>query len=302
MKRRAAIGSLIVVTLAGGCELSQVSLAEPDDLVIVEVILQADDLQQTALVQRSLGLGPPPEASIRVRDEAGTAYTFLAEDPSTCLVPEDTLGFRTTRCYAWHAGPRNSFVRAGGRYSLEVETRDGRRLTGTTVVPGSFRITRPEPSRCHVPVDSTLELVWTRADDAWVYIAETRLRNIRRALAERGITIDVDPLRLVGLSISREDTTIVFPTEFGLFDRFDDTVSRALVALQKGLPPEVIADVVIAAADRNYVNWVRGGRFNPSGTVRVPSVHGSGGTGVFGSVVTRRFEAATTGPGGLPRC
>ena len=45
---------------------------------------------------------------------------------------------------------------------------------------------------------------------------------------------------------------------------------------------------MIAAADRNYVNWVRRGAFNPSGIVRVPSLHGDG-TGVFGSVVRKRF-------------
>jgi hypothetical protein len=42
------------------------------------------------------------------------------------------------------------------------------------------------------------------------------------------------------------------------------------------------------------VNWVRGGSFNPSGTVRVPSISG-GGTGVFGSLVTRTVRLHTAG-------
>jgi hypothetical protein len=46
---------------------------------------------------------------------------------------------------------------------------------------------------------------------------------------------------------------------------------------------------MISATDRNYVNWVRGGNFNPSGVVRVPSVGGDG-IGVFASTVTRTFE------------
>lgn len=51
----------------------------------------------------------------------------------------------------------------------------------------------------------------------------------------------------------------------------------------------------IAAGDRNYVNWLRGGRFNPSGMIRVPSVHGDG-TGVFGSVASTRRLLITTFP------
>ena len=46
---------------------------------------------------------------------------------------------------------------------------------------------------------------------------------------------------------------------------------------------------MISATDRNYVNWVRGGNFNPSGQVRVPTIRGDG-TGVFASTVTRTFE------------
>jgi hypothetical protein len=46
----------------------------------------------------------------------------------------------------------------------------------------------------------------------------------------------------------------------------------------------VVAEMVVAAIDRNYLNGVRGGSFNPSGTVRVSSVSGDG-VGVFGSIV-----------------
>jgi len=59
------------------------------------------------------------------------------------------------------------------------------------------------------------------------------------------------------------------------------------------------AAVTIAAADRNYVNWERGGNFNPSGAVRVASIRG-GGTGVFGSMVPLTFTV-TVG-GSQPAC
>jgi hypothetical protein len=62
----------------------------------------------------------------------------------------------------------------------------------------------------------------------------------------------------------------------------------------------VIADVTIAAADRNYVNWERGGNFNPSGLIRVASIRGDG-TGTFGSMVTHRV-VIHVGPSTLPGC
>ncbi|NIR36178.1 MAG: hypothetical protein GWN02_08535, partial [Gemmatimonadetes bacterium] len=95
-----------------------------------------------------------------------------------------------------------------------------------------------------------------------------------------------DPLYLLGLSVSVADTTITFPSEFGVFNRLDLDQDVA-VRLQRGLPAGVSAEVTITAVDRNYVNWARGGSFNPSGQVRVPSLRGDG-TGVFGSTVGRR--------------
>ena len=87
-----------------------------------------------------------------------------------------------------------------------------------------------------------------------------------------------------------------------MFDRFDPDLTEALAAIQGGLPPDVRAEVVIGAADRNYVNWERGGVFNPSGFVRIPSVAGEG-TGVFGSVVPRSFQLTTLADAGSrPRC
>jgi hypothetical protein len=122
-----------------------------------------------------------------------------------------------------------------------------------------------------------------------VYPSEISIRGLRRALQQEGIDIDHEPVRLFGLSISNSDTTISFPNEFGLFDRFDDDLTEALVAIQAGLPATVVTDVVIAAADRNYVNWERGGNFNPSGVVRIGNLRGAG-TGVFGSLVVKHFQ------------
>jgi hypothetical protein len=110
-----------------------------------------------------------------------------------------------------------------------------------------------------------------------------------------------EPLELLGLAISAADTEIVLPAEFGLFDRF--TVDQALLAvLQQGLPAGTRAEVTIAAADRNYVNGVRGGSFNPSGRVRISSVTGDA-VGVFGSLVPLAASVRSGPPGqNLPPC
>jgi hypothetical protein len=119
--------------------------------------------------------------------------------------------------------------------------------------------------------------------------------------------LTAEPLDLLGLSIGAADTTSLFPADVGVFDRADELLHPVLVAIRDGLPAGVRATVVVAATDRNYVNWIRGGSFNPSGTVRVPSISG-GGTGVFGALVRRTRvlhvgEPDVSGSGAeLPAC
>ncbi len=131
-----------------------------------------------------------------------------------------------------------------------------------------------------------MPLRWSRAEGAWAYVNETSIAGLPDALAAEGIDVEDDPLYLLGLSVSVADTTITFPSEFGVFNRLDLDQDVA-VRLQRGLPAGVSAEVTITAVDRNYVNWSRSGSFNPSGQVRVPSLRGDG-TGVFGSTVGRR--------------
>ncbi|NIP79411.1 MAG: hypothetical protein GWM90_09430 [Gemmatimonadetes bacterium] len=72
------------------------------------------------------------------------------------------------------------------------------------------------------------------------------------------------------------------------------------LVLQRGLPTGAAADIVVAVGDQNYVNWVRGGNFNPSGQVRVPGITGDG-TGVFGSLVAERVPILSDTTG-YPAC
>jgi hypothetical protein len=92
----------------------------------------------------------------------------------------------------------------------------------------------------------------------------------------------------------------VLPGEFGVFERFnyDPDLFRAI---DGGFPEGVDLSVALAAADRNWVNSIRGGNFNPSGLIRISTVVGDG-VGVFGSLVVTHIQIPVTTRSGLPRC
>jgi hypothetical protein len=295
---------VLVLTLAfhtAGCSLTETSLAAGNDIVIVELILRAGDTDpQRAFLYRTIGTGQSsvvPGAAIEVSDAAGRVMMFVEVPVRNCI--DDVMGPIDGTCYLQAGSPFE--ILAGSTYSMRITIRDGGVLTGTTTVPGNFEVVVPSDSLCRLEPGRTLDLRWTPSQDAWVYVAEAALGGLADALAPEGIDLAEDPLRLLGLSISREDTTLAFPTGFGLFDRADPDVADALVAIRDGLPPGVRASVVVAAADRNYVNWVRGGNFNPSGLVRVPSVRGDG-TGVFGSIVAKTVVLTTVPESTAPAC
>jgi hypothetical protein len=298
---------LLAVLTAGGCELREITIALPQDIVVAEVILQAGERVQTAYLHRTLG----PRGTARVLDatviiqdeELDRAIRLFADADSLCLRPAPPGGLPSTgTCYIAHGGPE--MVRPGALYTLRVELPDRPVLTGTTRVPAAFEFTVPAAPACRLPPHTTLELAWTVSESAWVYVAQARFEGLVAALRTGGTTLPADledgPIDLLGLAISSTDTTMSMPAGFGLFDRANVALHPVLTAIRNGLPPDVTATVAVAAADRNYVNWVRGGSFNPSGTVRIPSVSG-GGTGVFGSLLTRRRVLRTDDPA-LPPC
>lgn len=288
MIRRAGL-ALALAAVLGGCELTTVEVAQPDDVVVVEAYLRTDVASQEVFLYRTL---PGPDntlrvegAEVRVVGREGAVLAFSAHDEGPgcarySVLPEGEAG----TCYLSEA--RSAFVQPGERYRLEVTLPDGRELGGETTVPGAFDVLHPLARTCVLEAPG-LEMLWTQSAGAWSYVSVAELSNLAQGLAAAGVEDPPDELELTGLSIGGADTTIVFPGQFGVFDRF--SLDRdLLLALQDGLPAGGRADIALAAADRNYVNWVRGGNFNPSGQVRVPSVSGDG-TGVFGSlVVTRR--------------
>jgi len=281
--------SILVLLVIGGCELREVTLAQPEDIVVAEVVLIAGEEVQTAWVHHTRVSDPGADprvssATIEISAQNGQVLRFSEAADSLCFERRRDAGNRAFgSCYT--SDPDQTFVQPGSTYLLTIRTTDGRVLTGSTTVPGDFAIVQPGATVQRVASKKHYDITWTQSANAWVYVTDAWFHDLRQALAPT--PVPQDPLLLSGVSISGRDTTLTFPKEIGIFDRFENELTPVLVALQNGLPENVRADVIISAADRNYVNWVRAGAFNPSGQVRVPSVHGEGGTGVFGSVVQR---------------
>jgi hypothetical protein len=287
------------------CTLAEVSLTEPESELVAEVYLEvgdgADEL--SAFLQWTLGGGETSElwdASIRAVGERGLVLDFIRGNREECLaqgILDDVEG-------ACFLAPflENGLVRPGDHLELEIALPSGESLVGGVTLPGDFGFLQPSAvSACALPPNRPLEMVWGLSEGAWAYVGETLIWGLKDALAPQGIDVEVDSLVLLGLSISETDTTLVFPMEFGVFDRVELDQEIAL-ALQEGMPLGAKAQVVIGAAERNYVNWVRGGNFNPSGAVRIPSLVGDG-VGVLGGVVRRMIRIEGAMPGGtLPSC
>jgi len=300
----AALPTLVLLASAAACTIAEVTTTEPAEILVVEGVLRPGHRMQRILLHPTLtsGLreGPAAGASVVVTGPRGTRIPFQrTEEESACL---DLIPDARFACHV-SIGDQSTWILPGESYDLEVVTRDGDVAFARTRVPGSFEIRAPALDarrRCTLPPDTPLEVVWSRSEGTWSYIAEMQISGLRDALAGRVPGEIPDSISLTGLAISAADTTIVLPGEFGIFERtqFDQPL---LIALRDGLPSGVRVQVVVAAADRNYVNGVRGGTFNPSGRVRVPSVMGAA-TGVFGSVDARGFLIEVGEGGTLPPC
>lgn len=297
---RRALVALFAAAASSACELQEVLVAEPENLVVAEVFLQTGAFGPRGIAYLHRSIGTPitrvPDALVELVAVTGQTFRFNPVGISQCLlgtVPLEVEG----SCYILDSAASALLV-PGARFEVRIQVPDVGTLQGSTTLPGNFQVTLPTPaeqSACSLPPDTRMEVTWRPSDGAWAYVAEAEIFGLPEILAPLGITMDDDPLVLVGLAVSRSDTTIVFPSEFGLFDRLD--LDRdLLVLLQQGLPEGAGASIVLAAGDRNYVNWVRGGGFNPSGRVRIPSLVGSAGTGVVGSQVVRRMFLVAEDP------
>ncbi len=283
---------------AAGCTLADVVVPESEDVLVVEAVLRTDLDQQIVVLHRSVrgrASAPEPGARVVVRSpgRASMQFTEAAREcirnPDAYSTGPDSLEVQASCYYAWGA---NAAVVPGATYELEVTTARGERARGTTTVPGDFTLLGLPSSGnigfistpCALAPGTELPVRWTRSVGAWGYIAPLRMFGLSAVLPPE-ITVP-EPLELLGIAVSASDTEIVLPSEFGVFERFQID-QELLRALQGGLPAGTRAELTIAAADRNYINGVRGGSFNPSGRVRISSVTGDG-VGVFASLVPLR--------------
>jgi hypothetical protein len=308
-RRRGWVLMGVVASLGlGACELQEVSVVDVEDVLVAEVYVNLDaerpgNGRVFAFLHGTLGGAgstPPGEAfdaTVSLTRSDGLVLPLILSPEGSCLEDAPTA---PGACFAPADSTAAGLFDPGDRLEAHVELSDGRVLFGATTVPGAFQLDAIS-NACRLDPDTLMPIAWTRSEGAWAYINETVIRGLADLLEPEGIEAS-NHLYLLGLSVSAADTTIVFPSEFGLFDRFD--LDQALaVRLQTGLPPGTLADVAITAVDRNYVNWVRGGSFNPSGQVRVPSLQGDG-TGVFASTLSHRFGVVvlTEDPEGRPDC
>jgi len=303
--RAGAAAVLVAVLTLTGCELTSIELADVADVVVAEVYLRPDVGIHIAFLHRTR---PGPDGSFRVdgadvvvrRAGAAGAMGFEPAPLEVCASIELIDEGRAGSCYAAAA---DAVVRAGETYDLEIHLPDGGRLDGRTTIPGNFQVVSPAAPACLLE-ETALEMAWTWAAGAWAYQADALFSGLAEGLAARGVAEPPDTLRLLGLALGGADTTMLFPRDFGVFDRFELDL-EILLALQDGLPEGARVDLVVAAADRNYVNWARGGNFNPSGQVRVSSLTGDG-TGVFAALLGQsRVIHSPGGAGegdGLPSC
>lgn len=285
-----------------------------EDVLIVEAVLRAGEPRQRILLHRSIEGGVvrgETGASVTVTDASRT-ITFAETDLSQCLlaVTDSILLANATIEASCYLSPAEAgyFVTPGDEYELRIETTRGEVARGRTQVPGDFTFRNPavalhpverfaECALATVP----FELIWGRSEGAWAYLIGLHQADWGAELKAQGFDVP-DPLDLVGVAVSAADTTLSFPAHLAAFG-LGDIDQRVLLALGSGLPRGDSTALVVLAADRNYVNAVRGARrFNPSGDVRVSSIVGDG-FGVFGSVVPVTIRSRRVGrPPATPLC
>lgn len=301
---RLGVWAALVCSLPA-CELTEVTIVDLAEIFIVEALVTVgedpgDNSLRVFVHGTSPGGGPSSgtfdDARVTVTqgDASSAPLGLVTVDDCATVLPEDALG----SCFAAETSLAATY-RAGEALALDVELPDGRRVSGSTTIPGAFQVS-DFVQTCVLQPNTRLSIEWSRSPGARAYVGEALIVGLGDALDTEGIDAP-DSLYIVGLSISESDTTISFPDQFGVFDRFD--LDRELsIRLQRGIPEGVRADIAITALDANQTNWARGGNFNPSGAVRVPSVSGDG-SGAFGSAVTRRFTVlGSTEAGGEASC
>lgn len=273
---RSRLALLVSVLTISACELAEVTVAPPAARAVVHAVLNPDATEQVILVEASLTGRIDINDSLRfdpldpIRTAGGEPITGA---DVRLLTGSDTIGVRAPETLAAGRGTgRYAVARSalpivpGRTYRLRIRLRDGRELTGETLVPSAPTGWIPGAIPTGAPVvlnrsTDTLRLSWSPTADARTY----------------GIRVE---------------------TPNGPWFLFSDSTRFALSGtlrnfFAQGLPSvwspgfEQVATVV--AVDRNFYDYNRSGNDPFGGTGLISSVRG--GIGLFGAVraVERRI-------------
>ena len=296
---------LAVVLACVSCDLANVEVLVPvPDLVVVEatVVLTVDptdparvDTHILAIATRYPDGGQPHPvrgASIRVIGESGRSMQLSEEiDPVPDCVSRDFFG----SCYRANS-PSTSFA-PGEVLSLEVLLPDGDVLRGTSRMPSAFSALdlALKDGRCRLLPDTNYRFRWAPVEGAAAYLVELGVGGMG------DLELD-DRVSWTTLFVGGDMTEVAFPQ--GLLAVLEVTDPDMATELRTGLPEGAVADIALGAVDLNWTNWIREGRINLNGEVRVPSVFGDG-TGWFGTAVRWRLSVEARradGDDDLPLC
>ena len=179
---------------------------------------------------------------------------------------------------------------------------DGRELKGGTLIPNDIQLIQPAAPRflrpstgppCRVQLESV-------SRGMGLLMPKQRSRGSGRPWLPRASKWKKILSHFWGWPSPRPTPPSLSPGSLG-FSTGSSLQQEVAVALQQGLPEGSYAVVAVAALDRNYVNWVRGGTFNPSGAVRISSLRGDG-IGVLASAVRRSIQVVGIVGPGIPSC
>lgn len=300
----------------GACELAEVEIEPVPELVVaaVSVVLTIDPLDPNRIDTRAFALVAVseretpreiPGASVTVVGESGRSLRLreVSNPLVTCVtqLEGELKGLTRPPAGSCHvAAMPGAHFAPGERLSLTVELPDGGILRGESRMPGVFTPTglSLHAGRCRLDPDTGYQFNWAHSAGSWAYLAEARLVGLGDLWPhQESLFLDTTLRR-------NDEPQLAFPRD--LFFRFFDEWELARV-LHEGLPAGASAEIAIGALDRNWANWVRLGRIDLEGEVRIPSVFGDG-TGMFGTAVRWKLEVESraadpqAGDDDLPLC
>ncbi len=313
IRRTSLWTSALLAPLAlGSCELAEVEIEPVPDLVVaaVSVVLTIDPLDPSRVDTRAFALLAVSEQTF-ARELPGASVTIVGEsgrslhlrevsDPLVTCVTQLEGGTRRPAGSCHVAAVPGAHFAPGERLSLMVELPDGGILRGESRMPGIFTPTALSlrDGRCRLDPDTGYRFNWAHSAGSWAYLAEARLVGL-------GDLWPNQESLLLEATLRRDDEPqLAFPRDllFEIVDRWE--LARVL---HQGLPAGASAQIAVGALDRNWANWVRLGRIDLEGEVRIPSVFGDG-TGMFGTAVRWKLEVESratdprAGDDDLPLC